>query len=83
MSHSNWKNEDHTLVEITTRVNKINQIKYKRGRHDHENFLKSHRLDNDFFKRKYKSVNKESNCIYFWKFVVIFFNHNKIYSINC
>ena len=52
MSHSNWKNEDHTLVKITTKVNKINQINYKRGRHDHENVLKSHRLDNDFFQKE-------------------------------
>ena len=34
-------------------------MKYQTEKHDHENILKSLKIDNEYYKKKYKSVNKK------------------------
>ena len=55
----NLKNEDPTLLKITTKDDKNKEIKYKTEKHDHENILQSLKIDNEYYKKKYKSLNKK------------------------
>ena len=45
--------------EKKTMDDKIKDLKYKTGKHDHENILKSLKIDNDYYKKKYKNLNKK------------------------
>ena len=52
------KNEPE-LLKIKTRDDEIQALKYQTERHDHENILKSLKVDNEYYKKKYKSLNKK------------------------
>ena len=39
-THLNCKNEDPTLLKITTKDDEIEELKYKTEKHDQENILK-------------------------------------------
>ena len=54
--HSNL-NFEPVLLKIKTRDDEIKKLKYQTEKHDHENSLKS---DNESYKKKYKSLKKES-----------------------
>ena len=41
-----------------TRSDEIKNSKYQTAKHDHENILKSLKNDNDYYKKKYTSLNK-------------------------
>ena len=58
-THSSIKNEPE-LLKIKTRDDKIKNLKYQKEEHDHENILKGVKIDNDYFKKKYKSLNKKN-----------------------
>ena len=47
------------LLKITTRNGEIQKLKYQTEKHDHENKLKSLKIDNEYFKKKYKNLNKK------------------------
>ena len=47
------------LLKIKTRDDEIKNLKYQTEKHDHENILKSLKVDNEYYKKKYKSLNKE------------------------
>ena len=47
------------LLKIKTRVDETKELKYQTVKHDHENILKSLKLDSDFYKKKYESLNKK------------------------
>ena len=51
MFYPNLKNEEQTLLKITTKHDDFKVIKYKRVKDDHENFLKNFRLYNDYYKK--------------------------------
>ena len=53
------KNEDSTLLKITTKDDEIKELKYRTEKHDHENILKSLKSDSESYKKKYKSLNKK------------------------
>ena len=53
MSPPNLENEDPTLLKITPRDNEIGELKYKTGKHDHQNNLKTLKVINDEYKKKY------------------------------
>ena len=46
-------------MKIKTRDDEIENLKYQTEKHDHENVLKSLKVDNDYYKKKYKSFNKK------------------------
>ena len=58
-------NNEPELLKIKTRDDEINNLKYQTERHDHENLLKSLKIDNDllaeygFLKDGINRLNKE------------------------
>ena len=52
------KNEPE-LLKIKTRDDEIKNLKYQTEKHDHENILKSLKVDNEYYKKKYKNLNKK------------------------
>ena len=57
-TYPDLKNEPE-LLKITTRDDEIKALKYQTEKHDHENILKSLKVDNEYYKKKYKSLNKK------------------------
>ena len=57
-TYPDLKNEPE-LLKIKTRDDEIKNLKYQTEKHDHENILKSLKVDNDYYKKKYKSLNKK------------------------
>ena len=47
------------MLKIKTRDDAIKNLKYQTEKHDHENILKSLKIDNEYYKKKYKSLNKK------------------------
>ena len=58
MTYPDIKN-DVELLKIKTRDDEIKNLKYQTEKHDHENILKSLKNDNEYYKKKYKSLNKK------------------------
>ena len=56
------KNEPEFL-KIKTRDDEIQNLKYQTEKLDHENILKSLKIDNEYYKKKYKSLNKKKILI--------------------
>ena len=52
-------NNDPELLKIRTRDDEIKNLKYQSEKHDHENILKSLKVDNEYYKEKYKNLNKK------------------------
>ena len=46
------------MLKIKTRDDEIKDLKYQTEEHDHENILKSLKIDNEYFKKKYNSLKK-------------------------
>ena len=57
-TYPDLKNEPE-LLKIKTRDEEIKNLKYQTEKHDHENILKSLKVDNEYYKKKYKSLNKK------------------------
>ena len=52
-------NNDPELLKIKTKDDEIKDLKFKSERDDHENILKSLKIDNEYPKKKNKSLNKK------------------------
>ena len=52
-------NNEPELLEIKTRDDEIKNSKYQSEKRDHENILKSLKIDCEYYKKKYKSLNKK------------------------
>ena len=50
---------DPELLKIKTKDDEIKDLKYRTEKHGHENILKSPKIDNDYYKKKYKSLHKK------------------------
>ena len=58
-SYPDLKNEPE-LLKIKTRDDEIENLKYQTEKHDHENILKSLKIDNEYYKKKKnKSLKKK------------------------
>ena len=57
-THLDLKN-DVELIKIKTRDDQLRELQYKTEKHDHENILKSLKVDNGNYKKKDKSLNKK------------------------
>ena len=53
-------NNDPEMLKIKTKDDEIKDIEYKTEKHDHEKVLKSPKIDNEYYKKKYKSLNKKN-----------------------
>ena len=38
------------------------ELRYKTEKHDHENIIKSLKIDNEYYKKKNTSIKKRKNC---------------------
>ena len=54
------------LIKVKTKDDQIRdlkyeteKLKYQTEKHDHENILKSLKVDNEYYKKKYKNLNKK------------------------
>ena len=56
-NYPNISNEPE-LLKIKTRDEEIKNLKYQAEKHDFDNILKSLKSDNEYYKKKYKSLNK-------------------------
>ena len=56
--YTNLNNEPE-LLKIKAQADEIKNLKYQTEKHDHENILKSLKIDNEYYKKKYKSLNKK------------------------
>ena len=52
-------NNDPELLKIKTKDDQLKDLQYKTEKHDYQNILKSLKIDNEYFKKKYKSLNKK------------------------
>ena len=52
-------NNEPGLLKIKTRDDEIKKLKYQTEKHDHENILESLKIDTEFYKKKYRSLNKK------------------------
>ena len=50
---------DIELLKIKTKDDQLKDLPYKTEKHDFENILKSLKNDNEYYKKKYKSLNKK------------------------
>ena len=50
---------DVELLKIKTKVDQLKELQYKTEKHDHQNILKSLKADNEYYKKKYKNLNKK------------------------
>ena len=53
-------NNEPELSKFKTRDGEIRNLKYQTEKHDHENILKSLEIDNEYYKKKYKNLNKKN-----------------------
>ena len=58
MTYPELKQEAH-LLKITTKDDEIKELKYKTEVHDYEIILKSLKVDNEYYKKKFKNLNKK------------------------
>ena len=56
--HPNLKNEDPTLLKITTKDDETRELKYRTERDDNDKILKSLKVDNDYDRKKYETLDK-------------------------
>ena len=54
---------DVELLKIKTKDDQLKELQYKSERHDHENILKSLKSDNQYYTKKYKSLNKKKTLL--------------------
>ena len=57
-------NNEQELLKIETRDEENEILKYQTEKHDYGNILKSLKIDNDYYKKKYKSLNKKKVLIF-------------------
>ena len=57
-TYPDLKNEPE-LLKIRTKDDQLKELQYKTERHDHENILKSLKSDNEYYKKKYHSLNRK------------------------
>ena len=58
MTYPNLKTDDVEFLKIKNR-DEIKNLKYQTEKHDHENILKSLKIDNEYYKKKHKNLNKK------------------------
>ena len=57
-TYPDLKNEPE-ILKLKTRDDEIKNLKYQTEKHDFENILKSFKSDNEYYKKKYKNLNKK------------------------
>ena len=68
-TYPDLKNEPE-LLKIKTRDDEIKNLKNQTEKHYHENILKSLKIDKDYYKKKYKSLNKKKILLIFTEILI-------------
>ena len=63
-------NNEPELLKIKTRDDEIKNLKYQTEKHDHENLLKSLKIDNEYYQKKYKNLNKKEVLLIITELIV-------------
>ena len=63
MTNPNKEKEDPILLINNKKDDEIKYIKYETENHDQEDVLKSRKIDNDYYKKKYKRLNQKNGFI--------------------
>ena len=64
------KTDDVELLKIKTKDDQLKELQNKTEKHDHENILKSLKVDIDYYKKKYKSLNKKKILLIITEFLI-------------
>ena len=67
-TYPNLKNEPEIFKK--TRDDEINNLKYQTEKHDHENIIKSLKIEIEYYKKKYKSLNKKKKLLINTEFLI-------------
>ena len=57
-TYPDLKNEPETL-KIKTKDDQFKEVQYRQEKYHHENILKSLKVDNEYYRKKYKNLNKK------------------------
>ena len=57
-TYPDLKNEPE-LLKIKTKDDQLKEVQFRQKKYDHENILKSLKVDNEYYKKKYKILNKK------------------------
>ena len=63
-------NNDPELLKIKTKDDQLEELQYKTEKHDYENILKSLEIDNEYYKKKHKSLNKKKVLLIITEIVI-------------
>ena len=55
-------NNESEQLKIKTRDDENKNINYQTEKHDHENILKSLKIDYEYYRKIYKNINKTKFC---------------------
>ena len=58
------------LLKIKTQSDEIKNLKNTQEKHDHEIILKSLKVDNEYYKKKYKNLKKEKMLLYITEILI-------------
>ena len=64
-------NIEPELLKIKARDDAIKNLKYQTEKHDHESILKSLKIDNEYYKKKYKTLNKKKVLLVITEILVL------------
>ena len=68
-NYPDLKNEPE-ILKIKTRDDESKSLKYQHEKHDHENILKSLKIDNAYYKKKHKNLNKKKIMLIITEFLI-------------
>ena len=68
--YPNLKTDDVELLKLKTKDDQLKELQYKTEKHDHENILRSFKVDNEYYKKKYKSLNKKKVLLIITEFLI-------------
>ena len=63
MANPNLKKKDLTFLKVTTEGDEIKELKIETEKHDLEKISKSLKIDNECFRKKFKSSNKKKDIL--------------------
>ena len=61
-TYPDLKNEPE-LLKIKTKDDQLEEVQYRQEKYDHENILKSLKIVNEYYKKKYKSLKKKKKIV--------------------
>ena len=61
-TYPDLKNEPE-LLKIKTKDDQLKEVQYRQEKYDYENILKSLKVDNEYYKKKYKNINKKKTLL--------------------